>query len=351
MEVMRRYAMANDIDNVIVCGDLFHDRVNIGIDVGNAIYHQLMKNVEAEQDWYCFDGNHDMFLKNSWEISSLRVLTKIDNFHYWNGVTQHIKFGGTSGERVFHIIPFVHYESKYMEILKTVEDQAGPDDVLLTHIGVNGATLNECFLLKNWNIVNFTNSKFKRVFVGHFHCHQIVGENVWYPGSPIPFRFDEGVVPHGFLIYDLATNAVEFKEIMETSKQWPDLYETRPPEYLTIVDEDLKRCFGLIPKNHIRVQLSRQYTHNELQNIRTALEGKLQARSVSFVIPKQDVDEDDVLQNQLEDLGSSEAAFKSWLLIDQPKDIDDPLVWQCFKQVQDEADERIAILEEASDDA
>ena len=75
--------------------------------------------------------------------------------------------------------------------------------------------LNECFLLQNWNIVEFSNSKFDRIFTGHFHCHQKVGNNVWYPGSPIPFRFDEGASEHGFLIYDTNDRSVEFEKIAD----------------------------------------------------------------------------------------------------------------------------------------
>lgn len=342
MEVMRRYAADQSIKTILVCGDLFHDRVSLGIDVVNAVYDQLMKNIEAEQTWYCFPGNHDMFLKNSWEVNSLRVFRGV--LRVIEDVEQ-VLFG----DRTFHILPFIHYESKYMEVLKKIETDAGEDDILLTHIGINGATLNECFLLKNWNIVNFRESKFKRVFVGHFHCNQTVGENVWYPGSPIPFRYDEGVVPHGFLVFDLKTNAVEFKLITDVAKQWPDLYETRPPEYLTIIDENIKDCLGLVPNNHIRLMLTRQYTHNELANIRLALHGKLKARSIDFLIPKKEIDELSTIQNQLGDIGTPEAAMKSWIQIDQPKDIDGALLWQCFEQVKNEADERLAMIEEAED--
>ena len=199
MRTMREYAHNHKISTVCVLGDLFHDRESLNIEALSKSY-QFFEEAHSKynQNWIVFPGNHDMYLRNNWEINSLQTLERVAQ------VVEDIKLIKIDGRR-FWIVPFVHYESVYMKILKAIEEKWKPGDVLLTHVGVNNATLNECYLLKHWSIVDFDQSKFDRVFTGHFHCHQNVGanQNVWYPGSPIPFRFDEGMVPHGFLVYNL----------------------------------------------------------------------------------------------------------------------------------------------------
>ena len=182
IDIIRKYANKHGIEHVFILGDLFHDRVNIGIDVLHKVHDQLRRscslqandrNNERLQTWHCFPGNHDMFLKNSWETNSIHHLAGLINIY--EEVTK-ITLNGMD----IHIFPFKHSEYEYMKILKTIKH--GPNDILLTHIGVSKAILNQCFLLRNWSLVNFEETKFKRVFTGHFHCYQEIGK-VIYPGS------------------------------------------------------------------------------------------------------------------------------------------------------------------------
>lgn len=333
MDVMRQYANKHGIKTVFVCGDLFHDRVSLGIDTLNAVYDQLKQCVADGQEWICFPGNHDMYLKNSWECNSLHILK--DVITIFESITKIERHG-----KPFWILPFVHYESKYMEMVKEVEEKADPDDVLLTHIGVNGATLNECFLLKNWNIVSFVESKFKKIFTGHFHCHQQVGENCWYPGSPIPFRFDEGVVDHGFIVYNTETGEMEFVKIFDICQEFS---KYRPPDYLTIIDEDLVSYADAVRDNHIRIQMTKEYSTNELASIKNLLRDKKGALTVNWVRPKNELEAAVALQNQINGVGTPEGIFESWLTIDKPEErgLSTDFLRQLFSTVKAEADERV----------
>lgn len=336
MDIIRRYANKDDIQDIFVCGDLFHDRVSLGINILNAVYDQLKLCKNDGQTWHCFPGNHDMFLKNSWECNSLHIFR--DTIKIYEDITQF-----KLGNRNFHVLPFVHYEARYMETLKQIEKQK--TDILLTHIGVNGATLNECFLLKNWSVVTFEETKFNLILAGHFHCHQQIGKVV-YPGTPIPFRFDEGVVDHGFIVLDLDNNEWEFVKTFEIAKDFKD---ECPPDYLTIIDQDLKEWVGLVTGNHVRIQLTRDYTNNELTDIRTALKDKKNARSVSWLLPKKEIDEATVLQNQLTKVSTPEATFESWLTIDKPKNLSLEALRGIHKQILLEAEERV--VAEVDDDS
>ena len=207
LRTMSNYAQQENITHIIVLGDLFHDRVSINIEVLNAVY-DFFEHTPKSQQWICLPGNHDTFLRNSWEINSIRPLGKL-----LKAIDSKTSF--LYNKQRFWVLPFIHNEDKYMMELKQIK--AKKDDILLTHIGVNGAILNSCFLMQYWNVVTFQQTVFKRIFTGHFHCHQDLN-NVHYPGSPISFRFDDGMEPHGFLTYDIADDVVQFHGIYETAQ-------------------------------------------------------------------------------------------------------------------------------------
>ena len=334
MEVIRKYAHENDISAILVLGDLFHDRFSLDIEVFSKVYDFFDEtDRNYNQKWLCFPGNHDMFLKNSWKINSLRPLNRLLTVH------EDVSLIKIDGHR-FWILPFIHFESAYMNILAKIEGKHEEGDVLLTHIGINGATLNECFLLKNWNIVTFEDSPFDRVYTGHFHCMQQVGKNVWYPGSPIPFRFDEGVVDHGFFIYDMESREHEFIKIFEIGPS-----ENRPPDYLTIPQEDIDP--DDLPGNKIRVILDREHTGNELDEIRSDLMEQ-GAVSVSWIRTKEK--ELDIKKAQLEgaNISSIDKMFEAWLEYDDPKNMNNDLLIKLNDQVVQESKEKI-VMEEVED--
>jgi DNA repair exonuclease SbcCD nuclease subunit len=316
VNTIKEYALVNNIETIVVLGDLFHDRVNINIEVLNAVYGFFESTKAVGQRWIAFPGNHDMPLRNSWDINALKPLTKSLT------IIDSIKILKLHGHRFF-VVPFIHYESVYMKVIEQLEQKWQKGDILLTHVGVHNATLNECFLIKNWSVVNFENSLFEHVFTGHFHCHQVVGErkNVWYPGSPIPFRFDEGMVPHGFIELDLETKEVKFIKIFELNL----VDGLRPPDYITITDdmvEDGDEFHG----DFVRVQLNRDYSKDELIRIQTSLlergaanvklnKTKEEKLNLETSVPKSGVS----LQNPTD-------LFEKWLEHDKPKNLDSSLL-------------------------
>jgi len=198
-----------------------------------------------------------MYLKNSWDINSIKPLDR-----YLKAYHSVSKF--TMGGVRFWVVPFIHYESKYTEVMDVINKKHRDGDVLLTHIGVKSSTLNMCFLLKSWSIIDFTESPFDRVYAGHFHIHQKVGNNVWYPGSPLPFKFDEGDTDHGFLVFDTESRKHEFIDLWDGA-------DDAPPKFLTVNDTDISELDADdINGNIIRIALSKDWTHNQLSDMRVA---------------------------------------------------------------------------------
>jgi DNA repair exonuclease SbcCD nuclease subunit len=334
-KVIREYASKNDIGVVIVLGDLFHDRTSLNIQVLTTAY-DFFDDTEKNynQEWAVFPGNHDMYLKNSWEVNSVRPLSRVVT------IIEDVKalqYGGVK----FWILPFVHYESAYMEVVKAIESKATDKDVLLTHIGVAGASLNECFLLKHWSVVDFSQTKFHRIYSGHFHCHQKVGDKTWYTGSPIPFRFDEGLVDHGFIEFDTETMDHKFIKTFDVGKLLLPNQE-HAPDYITCVDSDVEKIN--VRDNHIRVCLSRDYTSNELTELRNKILSN-GAKVVKWMKTKQE--EDTSISNVTKsNLGDGSVLFEQWIKHDMPENIDTNEVLNLNKQIVEDGIERIASTEE-----
>jgi DNA repair exonuclease SbcCD nuclease subunit len=273
LERVRQHCIVNEIKHWINLGDLFHDREVINIRdlyTINKFFEQLKKDGIT---FYTFPGNHDMFLRNSWDINSIAPLGNV--IKSYDKISQ-LKLGGIR----FWILPFIHYETKYMEALAKLEKVHKPGDVLLTHIGVKSSILNSCFLLKSWSLVNFEQSAFDRVYTGHYHIHQQVGHNVWYPGDLIPFKQDEGDVDHGFFVFDTDTRTHEFVSIWAGA----DLEDkATPPQFRTIDDSILLLLRPEDVKNNIvRIELTKEYTHDAKIEIKTHLES-LGARDVRWM--------------------------------------------------------------------
>lgn len=280
LRVAREYGYQNDIDLFMILGDLFHDRKSLGLDV-LCESHDFFKvsTTALGQKWLAFPGNHDMFLKHSWKVNSLRPFSEYIN------IVETIKIVEVDGCR-FWVLPFIHLENAYMQCLRRIEQDVVEGDILLTHVGVRSAVLNTCFLLKDWSHVDFTMSKFHRIYTGHFHTHQQVGTNVWYPGSPIPFKFDEGNVDHGFFVFDTDSRTHEFVNILEVGKEFfPD--EPLPPQFNTLSDEYLVE--NGVPDDvagcNIRIALTREYSDMERSKLRELLIEK-GAAGVRFLQPK-----------------------------------------------------------------
>lgn len=327
MKLMREYADRNKVPHVMVLGDLFDNREALRIDTISDVA-QFFKEADTvyNQGWIIFPGNHDMFLRNSWTVNSLQFLE-----HHTN-VIQKIQKFDLDG-RTFWVIPFIHNEEVYMKAVAAVSKQASSEDILLTHIGVSGAVMNQCFLLKNWNIVQFKDTVFKYVFTGHFHNHQVIDNKVIYPGSPVAFRFDEGLVDHGFIELDIPTGDWKFISSRKLAIEYG--WDT-PPDFITITDEDLTDpdIAEIVEHNNVRIALTKSYTQNELETFRKDLE----SHDVSKVVwykKKEEQEEIKLDPSQIIQKGILEAYYEH----DNPAEISKELLLKLDEEIIEIADE------------
>lgn len=255
LKVTERYCLEHNIETVVILGDLFHDRESIRLDVINETFTFFSESIKKGIKWIVFPGNHDMFLKRSWNYSAIKPLSNIIT------VIDTVKILDIDGSR-FWILPFIYSENAYMRILNRINKQHQEGDVLLTHIGVNNAKLNTCFLLQHWALVTFVHSKFDKIYTGHFHARQKVGWNTWYVGSIIPFKFDEGNRKHGFFVYDLDKRKHKFIDLWDFGQE-VDMLENCAPKFYTIPIHIIPNIKKDISGAHIRIAMKKEPTPQE----------------------------------------------------------------------------------------
>lgn len=331
---IREYCKAAKIDTVLILGDLFHDRLNLGIDVLSRVCKFFEEtHDDYNQQWVAFPGNHDMFLRHSWSINSLVPMRR------YMTVVQDIKLMTIDDTR-FWALPFIQNEKSYMKILDAINRKAEEGDNLLTHIGVRGATLNTCFLLKDWGYVTFEHVNFNRIYTGHFHSKQQIGQNVWYPGAPIPFKFDEGDIPHGFYVYDLEEDEHKFINIWKAGKKLlPG--EDMPPQFCTFYDELLEeKTQEDVEGNLIRIATNRDYSSNEKKEIKEKLIN-MGARAVRWMnLNKNKKDEDEEIPRNI--TLHADNLFNTLIEEDDKgtKDLDKKILIECNSEIVTEGEER-----------
>jgi DNA repair exonuclease SbcCD nuclease subunit len=311
---MLDYCDSKEIKHIFILGDLTHDREHMTHDVSNTLSELLIEAEERRINIVAFVGNHDMFMRHKWSPNALKPFSKhvtfVDSISWF-------EFGG----RKFWMVPFIEHEPTYMKIIKKLNEQVSKDDILLTHIGIASAVMNACFLVQNWSVVSFEETNFSRVYAGHFHNEQKVGSKSWYPGSPIPFRYDEGLVPHGFLEYDSESNEHEFIETYNIVK------ENRPADFITVESEDVSSILGDCSNDNVKVQLKEGDDKEEItKKLKNA-----GAAKITFVKPKEEALD---FSNKPENFRRSDNIFESWVDYDKPENLDKDLLLCLEKEVR-----------------
>jgi hypothetical protein len=272
------------------------------------------------QDWLIFPGNHDMFMRHTWDVNSLRpikrLITLIDDVAL-------VRIGG----RRFRIIPFIQNEQSYMTVVDAMSEKAEDGEILLTHIGVTKAKYNSCFLMQHWGSIGFEHTKFDKVFAGHFHCQQHF-DNIYIPGSPLPFRFDEGMVPHGFYQLDCESGEAEFINISIGESL---IGGNAPPDFITITESTIDELEKL-DRTNVRIILDTTKSRDELDRIRQKLESQ-GASKVTWMKAKEQEQEMPGETEALEPM----KLFETFIDHDKPKGMNRELLITLNKQIVEEA--------------
>lgn len=203
-------AIDRDIKNIVFCGDLFHERQRIDVQTYQLTF-ELFEKYCKDIKVYMLLGNHDMYHKSSWGISSMIPLQSISMISIVNSPCI-IKIAN-------YPVCFLPYIEDPINALRELPRPSG-NKILFSHLAIDGAILNSASnttadvpiehdgdmikvdtnILKGWD----------HVFLGHYHHAQQLSKSIEYIGSPLQLSFGEAFSDKHIIQFDLETCEKEY---------------------------------------------------------------------------------------------------------------------------------------------
>lgn len=210
-----RVAKENNIKNILFGGDFFHDRQKIDIFTYHKTF-EVLNNEMSDKDYnlYLLLGNHDLWFHDDTSISSVFPLSLIKGVKVIDKPCR-LKIEDSSWD----FLPFtVNPIDSLKEINKNKEESP---EYLLGHIAINDAKMHKGYYSSDiivehdGELVSVDSnifSKYKHVFLGHFHSEQKVSKNIEYIGSPLQLSFGESFEKKHIIIFDTKSNKKQYVE-------------------------------------------------------------------------------------------------------------------------------------------
>lgn len=182
-------------DVLIHCGDVFDSRQSINLYVMNKAI-DIFEKINEILPVYMIIGNHDIFMKYSNEINSLKVFKHMTNIHVFEKPTV-----AQLGPKKVLFMPWVDSSEEFIEIVTKPEFRA---EMMFCHTDIKGMSFNKFVKIEEGSDPDKF-GHFDRVYSGHIHYAQKY-KNVRMLGCPYELtRSDSGNTKNIWLL-DLETD-------------------------------------------------------------------------------------------------------------------------------------------------
>lgn len=224
-------------DVLIHCGDVFDSRQSINLYIMNKGI-QIFEDLAEILPIYMIIGNHDIFMKSSNSINSLKVFKNNSRITVFEE-PQRIQLGPCSAL----MMPWRDGHAAEAEVLN---DPTNYSDLVFCHTDIRGFTFNKTQRVEEGNDVD-TFSRYKRVYSGHIHWAQHF-KNVRMLGSPYELtRSDSGNTKSIWLL-DL-----------ETLEETP-FHNTHSPKFVRyklgwLLEQTIERLQEIFFNNYVDVMV------------------------------------------------------------------------------------------------
>ncbi len=256
-------AKDNGCETGIFCGDWHHNRNSLNLTTMDATIRSMEKLGSAFEQFFFFDGNHDLYYKDKRDVNSTAFAKHIPGITFLDEITvvddvaivpwlvgdEYKKIGDIKAKYLFG-----HFElpSFYMNALVRMPDHG---DLKVEH---------------------FKHQDY--VFSGHFHKRQHQGK-INYIGNAFPHNYaDAGDDARGMMILDRENN--QEPEYIN----WPDC-----PKYRTYgLRQLLENTEELIkPKMYLRVTIDVPISYEEASFIKETFVKDYNCRELTLIPQKQ----------------------------------------------------------------
>lgn len=204
LDKVYRYALDNNIENIVFLGDIFDNRKNIYIKTIRLLYKKFKTFSESNIKFYIIVGNHDCFYKNTNEINTPRELfDNLDKEQFIIIDNNPKEF--MIGNKLCSFVPWISIDNldERLEYLKN-----SPADYCFGHFDINGFVMNNSNKCKSQLTLNYFKN-FQQVFSGHFHTKSS-NKNILYTGSLAQIDWNDYGLEKGFYDLNCKTGNVEF---------------------------------------------------------------------------------------------------------------------------------------------
>jgi DNA repair exonuclease SbcCD nuclease subunit len=193
-----------DIKDIIIAGDIFHNRHEIGVNTIHCAYEFF--DILKKYNIVAITGNHDCYYKDKSDINSISILDGYKNVTIYKELqTQNIN------GKVFAFCPW-----------GVGIEEVPPCDILIGHFEILNFKMNAHKVCDHGLESEALLDKAKLIISGHFHCrdHRKYKNNksILYLGSPHELDFGDRDQVKGFTIIDTDDLSVELVENNVTPK-------------------------------------------------------------------------------------------------------------------------------------
>jgi len=204
------YMEKHNIDEIIQFGDIFDNRVTVDIKFLNEIDNFFKELQLRKITFYTLLGNHDIYYRNSREVSLIEFFAKkYNNIILFKEKTV-IDF---EGAKCLFVPWIVKNEKLYKEDLKDI-------DFVFGHFEIRNFQISPGIIDKDSELTEDFFQNVKEVFSGHYHLKGL-GNKVKYIGTPYQLNWSDFNDFKGFYDFD----GVDLKFIEnKTSKKFVKIF-------------------------------------------------------------------------------------------------------------------------------
>lgn len=180
-------------DILVHCGDIFESRQSINLYVLNKAL-EIFERLSSILPVYMICGNHDIFMKYTNEINSLKVFKNFKNITVYEEPIEAM-IGNTQ-------VVFMPWRDTHEQEAEVLSELNG--EILFCHTDVKGFSFNRIQKIDGGNDIEAF-GKFRRVYSGHIHFSQKY-KNVRMLGCPYELTRSDTGNPKNIWLLDLATD-------------------------------------------------------------------------------------------------------------------------------------------------
>ena len=268
-----KQALAEGCDTVLFLGDWHNHRNSLNIQTLQFSLHSLEELNDNFDNVFFIPGNHDLYYKDSRDISSIEFAKHLTNIRICNEFV-------TEGNCV--IAPWLISED-----YKRIEQLHGK--YMFGHFELPHFKMNAMVEMPDHGGLNTNHFKnFDEVYSGHFHLRQTIN-NVTYMGNCFPHNF---------------------ADVNDDARGMMILNWGQPPEYRTWPDQPLYRYYKLSeiiddhasilkPNMHVRVELDIDISYEEANFIKETFLTQYKLRELALITNRKDLHEEDLAPGEM----------------------------------------------------